>query len=263
MTSRLLRRAAAIWTVPLVLLGLWWFISAGSQSPFFPPLQTIAEAFVRNWLFDRLPSDVLPSLWRLLAGYGIALAAAMAIGLALGMWPLARRAFEPVLEYLRALPAIVLLPLFIVVLGVGAATKIAMIAFGAFWPVLLNTIEGVRATEPVLLDAARSSRLGWWQRVRLILLPGTTPYIFAGARTALAISFILMVTSEMMAATDGIGYFVLQSQSTFAVADMWSGIILLGILGYLLNGAFLFVQRRALRWHEGYRSAQGLNSASS
>lgn len=263
MTSRLLRHVAALWVVPLGLLALWWFTSAGSESPFFPPLRAIADAFARNWLFERAGSGVLPSLWRLLAGYGIALLAGVVLGVALGMSPLARRACEPVLEYLRALPAIVLLPLFIVVLGVGATTKIVMIAFGAVWPILLNTIEGVRATEPTLLDAVRGYRLGRWQRVRLILLPGATPYIFAGARTALAISFILMVTSEMIAATDGIGYFVLQSQATFAVADMWSGIILLGILGYLFNGVFLFVQRRALRWHEGYRSAQGQQAASS
>jgi ABC-type nitrate/sulfonate/bicarbonate transport system permease component len=88
-----------------------------------------------------------------------------------------------------------------------------------------------------------------------VMLPAASPQIFAGMRTSLSLALILMVISEMVASTNGIGYFVLQSQRTFAIPEMWSGILLLGILGYTLNGAFVLIERRVLRWHRGARAS--------
>jgi ABC-type nitrate/sulfonate/bicarbonate transport system permease component len=246
--------------VPALLVALWWVLSSGSTSPFFPPLRDILEAFRTNWLFGRLDTDVVPSLLRMLAGYAIALALGIAIGLPLGLVTLLRSAFEPVVEYLRALPVVALIPLFIVVTGIGDLTKVLVIALGAVWPILLNTQDGVGSVEPELRLMAVAYRLTLWQRIWRIVLPSALPQIFAGARTALAISFIVMVISEMLAATNGIGYFVLQSQSSFAITDMWSGIILLGVLGYLFNLLFLAVQHRVLRWHTGYRASELANN---
>jgi ABC-type nitrate/sulfonate/bicarbonate transport system permease component len=92
-------------------------------------------------------------------------------------------------------------------------------------------------------------------RVWRVMLPAASPQIFAGMRTSLSLALILMVISEMVASTNGIGYFVLQSQRTFAIPEMWSGILLLGILGYVLNGAFVLIERRVLRWHRGARAS--------
>lgn len=132
----------------------------------------------------------------------------------------------------------------------------AAVVLGAVWPILLNTQDGVGSVGPELGSMSLAYRLTLWQRIWRIVLPSALPQIFAGARTALAISFIVMVISEMLAATNGIGYFVLQSQSLSAITDMWSGIILLAILGYLLNLLFLAVQHRVLRWHIGYRAGE-------
>jgi len=242
--------------VPALLVGLWWALSAGSTSPFFPPLRDIAEAFGNNWLFERVGSDVVPSMVRMLEGYALALVAGIGLGVPLGLAPAVRTALEPAVEYLRALPVVALIPLLIVVTGIGDLTKVIVIALGAVWPILLNTQDGVGSVEPELRAMSLAYRLTLWQRIWRIVLPSALPQIFAGARTALAISFIVMVISEMLAATNGIGYFVLQSQSSFAVADMWSGIILLGILGYLFNVVFLAVQNRVLRWHVGYRAGE-------
>ena len=125
----------------------------------------------------------------------------------------------------------------------------------SIWPVLLNTIDGVTGIDPTLNDTARVYGVSGRQRLLRIVLPAASPQIFAGMRTSLSLALILMVISEMVASTNGIGYFVLQSQRTFAIPEMWSGILLLGILGYVLNAGFMLVERRVLRWHRGARAS--------
>jgi sulfonate transport system permease protein len=247
-------RAVRPFVLPVILVTVWWVASASSTSPYFPPLADIAQAFRDIWLFERVETDVVPSLARMLTGYAIAVTLGVGLGIPLGLVPWLRAAFDPILEYLRALPVIALIPFFIVLTGIGDFTKVVMVVLGAVWPVLLATQDGVRGTDPVLREMSAVYRLSGLQRIRHVVLPGALPQIFAGARTALAISFIVMVTSEMLAATNGIGYFVLQSQATFAITNMWSGLILLGIFGYLFNIVFVAVQNRVLRWHIGLRS---------
>jgi ABC-type nitrate/sulfonate/bicarbonate transport system permease component len=235
--------------VPVALLVVWGAWSSGAESFYYPPLTDILDTFADTWLFERVASDVVPSLLRLGTGYAIATVAGVAIGVPLGLLPVARRAASPIVEFLRAIPPPALLPPAIVVIGVGDSMKVAIIAFVCVWPVLLNTIDGVRGIDPTLLDTARAYGLP-----RLVTVPAATPQIFAGARTSLSLAVILMVISEMVAATNGIGFFVLQSQRSFAIPEMWSGILLLGILGYVLNLLFTAVERRVLAWHRGARA---------
>ena len=136
------------------------------------------------------------------------------------------------MQFLRAIPAPALLPFAILVLGVGNSMKIFIIAFVCLWPVLLNTIDGVAGVDPTLRETARVYRIGARDRILRVMLPAAAPQIFAGMRTSLSLALILMVISEMVASTNGIGYFVLQSQRSFAIPEMWSGILLLGLLGY-------------------------------
>jgi ABC-type nitrate/sulfonate/bicarbonate transport system permease component len=173
-----------------------------------------------------------------------------------------RRLTDPVVEFLRALPPPVLIPVAIALVGIGASMKVFVIAAGCVWPILLNTVDGVRGLDPALGETARVYGVGGWQRLRGITLPAASPRIFAGMRTALSLALILMVISEMEASTNGIGFFVLQSQRSFAIPEMWSGILLLGILGYVVNLAFVVVERRVLAWHRGaQRSALGQPAA--
>jgi ABC-type nitrate/sulfonate/bicarbonate transport system permease component len=246
-------------TVPLALLVLWGVWSNGSDTYYFPPLTDILSTFADTWLFERVGSDVVPSLERLGAGYAIACVAGIAVGLALGLSPTLRRAVDPLVQFLRAIPPPALLPFGILVLGVGASMKIFIIAFVCVWPVLLNAIDGVAGVEPVLRDTSRVYGIGRRDTLLRIMLPAAAPQIFAGMRTSLSLAIILMVISEMVASTNGIGYFVLQSQRSFAIEEMWSGILLLGILGYVLNAVFVLVERRVLRWHRGAR-VSALNS---
>jgi len=240
--------------VPLAVLAVWWALSAGSTSYYFPPLQDILETFAGTWLFERVASDVAPSLGRLFAGYGIAVTLGVILGVTLGSLPRARRAAEPIVEFLRATPAPALIPFAIVVFGIGAGMKIFIIAMVCLWPVLLTTMDGVRGVDTTLGNTARVYGIRGAERLRYVTLPAASPQIAAGMRTSLALALILMVVSEMVASSNGIGFFVLQSQRSFAVADMWSGILLLGLLGYLFNAIFLLIERRALRWHRALRA---------
>jgi ABC-type nitrate/sulfonate/bicarbonate transport system permease component len=242
-------------SVPIALVALWAAYSASSDTYYFPPLTKIATAFRETWLFDRVGSDVVPSLLRLGLGYLIASTVAVGLGLLLSLVGWLRRASDPVVQFLRAIPPPALLPFGILVMGVGDAMKVFIIAFVCLWPVLLNTMDGIGGIDHTLLDTARVYQISARDRILRVMLPAAGPQIFAGLRTSLSLSLILMVISEMVASTNGIGYFVLQSQRTFAIPEMWAGIVLLGILGYVLNLIFLLVERRVLRWHRGARAS--------
>ncbi|MFJ6570716.1 ABC transporter permease [Streptomyces sp. NPDC091292] len=238
-------------TVPIVLIAVVWVASNRSGTYYYPPLGDILRAFGDLWLFERFGTDVLPSLARLLSGYALAVVTGVLVGVLLGRFRTARRIASPLVEFLRAIPSTALIPPAMLVLGVGDTSKIFLIALACLWPVLLNTVDGVSGVEPTLVDTGRVYRIGRYDQLRSVVLPAAAPQIFAGMRTSLSLAVILMVVSEMVASSNGIGYFVLQSQRTFAIVDMWSGIVLLGIVGYLLNALFLVVENRVLAWHRG------------
>ena len=241
--------------VPALVVAAWWLWSTNADSFYFPPLPEILTTFADTWVFERVGNDVVPSLVRLLLGFGIATAVSVAAGSVLGLSVVARRVAEPITEFLRAIPPPALLPFAILVFGVGDVMKVFIIAFVCLWPVLLNTIDGVRGVDPTLLETARIYRVRGFERLRRVIWPAALPQIFAGMRTSLSLALILMVISEMVASTRGIGYFVLQSQRSFDIPEMWSGILLLGFLGYLLNAGFVLAERRVLRWHRGARAS--------
>jgi ABC-type nitrate/sulfonate/bicarbonate transport system permease component len=245
--------AIELW-LPVVLLAFWWIASRDSASVYYPPLSAILDSFRQDWLSSDGINNLVPSLTVLVTGFALAVFAGVALGAVLGLSRTIERATRPLLELLRAVPGVALLPVFIVLIGIGLDMKILLVASGAVWPVLLNTIDGVRSTEPLLIDMARSYGMGPRRRLRSIILPAAAPQIFAGARTALAISVIIMVVSETVGSQGGIGYFLLAAQRSFLISDMWGTIIALGILGYLLNLLFRLTEAVVLRWHRLYQA---------
>lgn len=244
------------WLVVVVLV-LWWLLSRGSTSPYFPPFTTILDA-VKNLVFSgqQIESNILPSLGRFGAGFALACAFGVALGILLGVSEAARQATEPVLDFFRSMPVPALLPIAITLLGVGNTMKVGLIAFGTVWPVLLNTVDGVRAVDQANLDMARVYGLAPMTRLRRIVIPSALPQAFAGARVALGVGLVLMVISEMQASTGGVGYLVILSQQTFAIPQMWAGIVVLGLIGFLTNLIFVLIERRALAWHRGWKRQQ-------
>ena len=242
-------------SVPILVVAVLFVWTASSDSYYFPPLVDVLTTFKDTWLFAKFGSDMVPSLVRMGAGFAIAVVAGVSLGMLLGRSRRARRASAPIVEFLRAIPPPALLPFAILVIGVGASMKIFIIAFVCVWPILLNTIDGAAGIDPTLEDTTRVYGIEKRDNLMRVVLPAAAPQIFAGLRTAVSLALILMVISEMVASTNGIGYFVLQSQRTFAIPEMWSGILLLGILGYTLNGTFVMIERRVLRWHRGSRAS--------
>ena len=162
----------------------------------------------------------------------------------------------PHIEYWRAMPPPALLPISVVLLrSIGNSQKVSFIAFFCLFPVLLNTMDGVRSIDPTLVETARSYRVPWTRRITHVILPAALPQIMAGMRNSLALAVIMMVLSEYFAATSGVGYVLLISKNTFQLGPMWAAILLIGLLGYLLNALFLLVERRVLAWHRGWRAA--------
>ncbi len=252
-----LRRVALVVTLPVALFAAWWFLSASSTNIYAPPLADILTQFRTVWVEgDRFVADVLPSLARLAAGYSLAVALGVTLGVVLGSSRVARQVLEPLLEFFRAVPAPVLIPVLILLAGIGTTQKVLVIASGCIWPVLLNTVEGVRATDETLSDTCRSYGITGAARFRHLVLRAASPQIVTGMRQALSIAVILMVISEMFASDNGIGYAVLDFQRSFAIPEMWSGILLLGVLGVLLSLLFRVFENRTLAWYHGLRRAQ-------
>ena len=258
MSPRLYRSAkvGAEILVPVAILIGWQLWTVHMHSAKFPRLSTILVTFKKMWLFAQFNENVVPSLERIALGYGIAIAAGIAIGIPLGLSATARRWAMPHIEYWRAMPPPALLPISIVILhSIGNEQKVAFIAFFCMFPILLNTIDGVRGIDPTLVDTARSYGLGPLERIRRIVVPGATPQIAAGMRNSLALAVIMMVLAEYFSSTSGVGYVLLISKNTFQLAPMWAAIVLIGVLGYLLNLLFLLAERHFLAWHRGFRAS--------
>lgn len=233
------------------VLALWEYVARSMDSTFFPQLSAIATSFRENWLFERVPTDLVPTLTRLFLGFSLSLLIGIAAGMAIGAIPLVRRGVMPVIDFLRSIPASALIPFAIVVFGIGDSGKIFLVVVSATWPILLNVVSATANIDPVTADAASAYRIPLGLRIRKLILPSTTPAILAGARTGLAIALIVVIVSEMFGSVNGLGHFVMLASATFRITDMWSGVVLVGLLGYLLNLAFLRIERRLLRRH-GY-----------
>jgi ABC-type nitrate/sulfonate/bicarbonate transport system permease component len=216
---------------------------------FLSTFSATALAAVRLVTGASLMTHVLPSLGRVLAGYAIGAAVGIVFGLLLGNASSLEGWFRPVLEFLRALPPPLILPLAMVILGVNTPMQVFVIAFGCCWPVLLNALDGARRVDPQYLETARACRTPHSVLLWRVVLPASLPQIFAGLRTALGLALILMVISEMVASYAGLGYLILYDQRTFKVADMYGAVLIIGLIGWLLSLIFRQTEQLALSWH--------------
>jgi sulfonate transport system permease protein len=239
--------------VPLVLILVWWGTSRQSTSYLNPPPSEVVDSLLDDWLSDRWRSDVLPSLGRFTAGYVLAASVGIVAGTAIGLVPWLRRGTQPLTELLRSIPPPLLFPFAIVLLGIGDDSKVALIALGSVWPVLLSTVDGVRGVDPEVLDVARGFRIDGWARVRRFVLPAASPRIVSGLRIALSVALLLMVVSEMQGGTNGLGFHIRYAHRTFETADAYAGVILIGVVGFVVNLVFLVLESRLMRWHRGAR----------
>lgn len=254
--ARLAGAISLMFALPVVLVVLWWLLTRSDTSFYFPSLGRIVSAATATWTPDRILHDVVPSVARLLVGYLAATVLGVALGVLIGLRPRISATCEPVLEFFRAIPPPTLVPLLILFAGIGTTMKVIVIITGAVWPILLNTVEGVRTVDDVLRETADSYGIGGWRRLRVLTLRGASPRIMTGMRQALSIAIILTVISEMFSSSNGLGFTIVRFQRSFAIPEMWSGIILLGLIGFALALLFRLAERNVLWWYERQRAVE-------
>jgi ABC-type nitrate/sulfonate/bicarbonate transport system permease component len=235
----------------LLLAASWEVVHrAGLVDRFlFPSLLEIGTSLVGSLASGRLPAALAISLARGLAGYLIAGVLAVSLGLLAGRFPLVQRSIGPLVEFLRPLPSVALLPLAILLLGIGNAMKVFLVAWACFFPILVNTIDGVRGVPTALLDTAQNLGLGRTRAIVSVVLPCASPAIATGLRVALSLMLVLVVVSEMVAGNSGIGFLIVEAERGFRVPEMYALLLALAVLGLALNQVFLLADRRLLRWY--------------
>jgi ABC-type nitrate/sulfonate/bicarbonate transport system permease component len=264
-TPVLARRHASLWNTRwlgvgflLILLGLWEWAAASGAMPSlsFPRMSDILSTWWRLLLSGVLLREIGDSLWRMFAGYFIGVALGVVLGVLMGYFHVFYSLLEPITEVLRPIPSPAYLPIVILFLGIDDEMKIFMIAFASLFPVLINTYSGVRSVDPIQLQTARTFGVAGRKLVWQIVLPSASPYIFTGMRVSLAVALIVMVISEMVAASSGIGYFILSAQRGFQIREMFAGVLTLAMIGYVLNRLFVAIENKVLGWHYGYTQQQ-------
>ncbi len=245
-----------ILALPVLLVLIWWSSTLGEANFFVPTPARLVETFGEVWFGERFFSDVLPSLGRLVVGVVAAIIIGVVGGVLIGSIAWLRALLEPTLEFFRAIPPPVLVPVLMLLMGITDSMKVAVIISGCVWPVLLNTIEGVRAVDPVLSDSTHTYGISGWARVRHLVLPSASPQIMAGVRQSMSLGLILMVISEMFASSSGLGFTIVQFQRSFAIPEMWSGIVVLGLLGVAMSFIFQWAERNILRWYHGQKEVE-------
>ena len=236
--------------VAAVLILLWQGAAdARWISPVFLPgpdraARALVEGFARGDLWEKLAGTVERMVW----GWLLASLIGVALGATIGISATARDWLQPMLEFLRPLPASAIVPVAIALLGLSEGMVLAVIAFGALWPMLLSTVHGFAAVEPRLYEVARLLGFGRLRVIAKIALPNALPDIFAGLRIGLTVALILAVVGEMLAGREGLGLWILLSARSFRTADLFAGVILLGLIGLVSAALLALGEHRALRW---------------
>lgn len=250
-------RAIAIECLGVVsLLAVWYVLTAwvaprhgGLTGLFFPTPDRIVAAFIREFANGEFLTVAGPTLWRFGLGFVLSTVLGVLSGLLLGAYPLALRAVDPVIGFFRSLPGVTLIPIITLFLGLGDASKVALVVSAAIWPIMINTIDGVRSVDHTMRETAEAYQLTWAQRLFLVLLPAAAPSISVGMRVAVSVGLVVTIISELIGASSGIGGFLVNSQASFAFADLWATLLLLGLLGYILNALFAWFDGHWLAWH--------------
>lgn len=214
----------------------------------FPPFTTVLDVLWRMTLTGELPDHILGSITRSAAGFSLAVALAVPLGLVIGWYSHVRSFLTPALEFFRNTSSLALLPVFVLFLGIGEASKIGIVTFACFFPILLNTISGITNVDHLLIKCARSLNLSTAQIFIKIILPSAVPSIFTGFRLAAENSILVLIAAEMVGATRGLGFLINYAQYNFLLPKMYAGILTIAILGIILNYILLSGERWLSRW---------------
>lgn len=264
------KRWKAIWTAPLVAkvavvafaLGLWQLLSAVGvlKADVFPSMSSTMDALGRQLGTTNAWSAIGDTL----AGWAVGLAvgglSAIVIGSLIGSSRAAYRSTIPVVEFLKTVPVVAILPLAILTLGTTLMMKVFLVAFGVFWPLVIQVVYGVRAVDPTLRDTAASLQIRGLRRFFVVVLPSAGPFIATGLRISAAVALVLDIVAELFGGGRGLGQQILQAQNAGPTAFpiMYAFIVITGVVGILVTGMFGQMEKRALHWHESQRSTENV-----
>lgn len=234
----------------ILFLALWECLPRLGlvNSAFLPPLSTVLDTAWQLYQSGQLGTHFLASIRRSIVGFILALVIAIPLGLVIGWYKLAAETLNPLLELFRNTTALALMPLFILFLGIGEASKISLLVYACTWPILLNTISGVQMVDPLLIKSARTMGLKPYQLFRKVILPASVPTIFVGIRLAGAISILALVAVEMFGAKAGLGYLIIYSQFSFEIPQMFVGILVITLVGLSFNYGLLAIEKHFTKW---------------
>ena len=238
--------------VIILFLLLWELFSRLNLGDrlFLPPFTDVVRAWWGIVVSGELRYHFESSIFRSIFGFSIALLTAIPLGLLVGWYPAARDFLQPFLELFRNTAALALLPVFILILGIGEMSKVAIVTFACFWPVLLNTITAVRDVDPLLIKSARSMNLDSYKLFYKVILPASIPTIFTGIRMAGTSAILVLIAAEMVGAKAGLGYYITYTQYNFLIPEMYAGIATISILGLGINYGLVSIERRLSRWKQ-------------
>jgi NitT/TauT family transport system permease protein len=237
--------------VGVAVLALVWelFPRLGVVDPYFlPPLHVVLQAWWEMARDGELWRHLQASLVRSAAGFGIAVSLAIPLGAAIAWYRPAREILTPPLEVFRNTAALALLPAFTLILGIGETSKIAIVTYACFFPILLSTITGVATVDPQLLRSARVLGLSPVTTFRKVVFPAAVPTIFTGIRISGAAAILVLIAAELIGATAGLGFLINYTQFNFLIPQMYAAILTTSALGLAVNYGLVGLERRFSRW---------------
>jgi ABC-type nitrate/sulfonate/bicarbonate transport system permease component len=243
----------------LTLLLVTWELMARATPKlvlYFPPVSRILAALGQALATGSIVQHGLVTLGRFAEGYLLSAGLAVTLGVVLGYFRLLHSLLATSIELLRPMPSVAIIPVAILLLGIGDGMIVSVTIYASIWPILINTIDGVRNIDHTLIDTGRTFGLSRWRILWHIVLPGASPYIVTGLRIGLSIALILVTTAEMIAGSKGLGFFILDEERAMNSANMYAGIVVVALLGYALNRLFLLVEARAMKWRHGMMARQ-------
>jgi len=240
------------------LLLLW---ELGSRSVpklqlFIPPVSQVSTALAQLTVAGPIAEHFTITVSRFAAGYFLSAALGVSLGIILGYFRSLHSLVEILIEVLRPMPSVAIIPVAVLMLGIGDSMIVAVTVYATVWPILINTLDGVRHIEEMLIQTGRTFGLSQRKILWQVILPAASPYIGTGLRIGLSIALILVTTAEMVAGSKGLGFFILDEERSMNSSNMYAGILVVAVLGYIINRLFLLLEAKIMKWHHGMMTRQ-------
>ncbi len=250
--SEFLKRGLEKTIAVIIFILLWEVIPRLGlvDRMYLPPFIEVVAAFVKLLLSGDLFIHIGSSLQRSLIGLFAAVLTAIPLGIFIGWFKRFERIIDPLLQIFRNTSTLALFPVFVLIFGLGELSKVAIIFWGTLWPMLINTISGVKGVDPILVKSAKSMGTTNLQLFRKVILPASMPSIITGFRLSAAASILVLVAAEMLGANSGLGFLIFYSEQKYDIAEMYSGIVMISILGVIINYLIEVLEHRLLGWKE-------------